>query len=311
MATTATINSNYNGEVAGEIVGKAFKEADTISKGLITVLPNVAYKASLRKIEYTNGKVDYSCGFTPTGAVTRSEVELIPKKIKNEMELCKEDYRQVWSTASMGFSAHNDMLPADEEEAFLTEVLSDTAVATGNEIWSGDAATDGEIGGLIPLFTADANVIKANNGIVPLAAAIDKTNVVSEIEKVLAAVPVALRRKPDIIYSISPDIALAYDFAQTNPSISNGLGAEAHELKYGRITFTVNNDLPDNTFAIYQRKNVYFGTGLMSDHNEIRIKDMDETDLSGQVRFKMVYTGGVQYVNPEEIIWYLSTTAVV
>ena len=45
----------------------------------------------------------------------------------------------------------------------------------------------------------------------------------------------------------------------------------------------------------------------MADHNDIRVKDMDESDLSGMVRYKMVYTAGVQYVNPAEIIWYLST----
>jgi hypothetical protein len=68
--------------------------------------------------------------------------------------------------------------------------------------------------------------------------------------------------------------------------------------------------LADNTFVAYERKNLNFGTGLLSDHNEIRIKDMDEVDLSGFVRFRMVYTAGVQYANSNEIVWYLSTTAV-
>jgi hypothetical protein len=36
---------------------------------------------------------------------------------------------------------------------------------------------------------------------------------------------------------------------------------------------------------------------------------MDESDLSGQIRYKMVYTAGVQYANSAEIVWYLSTTA--
>jgi hypothetical protein len=37
---------------------------------------------------------------------------------------------------------------------------------------------------------------------------------------------------------------------------------------------------------------------------------MDTVDLSGTVRFRMVYTAGVQYANSNEIVWYLSTTAV-
>ena len=308
MATTLTVSSNYEGQYAGEITGKAFKEADTIAKNLVTVLPDIDFQMSLRKISYADGRVDYACGFTPTGAVTLSEKLLTPKKIKNEQEICKEDLRQIWSSASMGFSAHNDNMPKDVETALLAEILGDTAEATDADIWQGDATTTGSFDGFIKAFDADGSVIKANNGITTLGAAVTKANVVSEIEKVLNAIPVALRRKSDMILGVSPDIALAYQQALISAGISNGLGGGDMELRYGSYVLEVINGLPDNTFVVYQRKNLYFGTGLMADHNEIRIKDMDESDLSGQVRYKMVYTAGVQYVNSEEIIWYLTTT---
>ncbi len=54
----------------------------------------------------------------------------------------------------------------------------------------------------------------------------------------------------------------------------------------------------------YDKNQVFFGTGLLSDHNEIRIKDMDESDLSGTVRMKVVLSGGVQYANGDEIVLY-------
>ena len=307
MATTVTVSSNYAGSVAGEIIGAAFKEADAIAKNLVTVAPDVDFQISLRKISYSDGRVDYSCGFTPTGAVTLSEKLLTPKKIKNEQEICKEDLRQIWSSASMGFSAHNDNMPKDVEAALLAEILGDTAAATDLDIWQGVAATTGRIGGFIELFDADANVIKHGNGITALGAAITKANVQSEIEKVLDAVPVALRRKKDMVFAVSANVALAYEQALISAGISNGLGGGEMELRYGSTKMEVINGLPDNTIVVYQVKNLYFGTGLMADHNDIRIKDMDESDLSGMVRYKMVYTGGVQYVNSEEIIWYLST----
>ena len=110
---------------------------------------------------------------------------LEPKKIKNEQELCKEDFRQVWDSASMGFSAHNDNMPKDEQTALLNEILMDTASATDSDIWNGDATNTGEFDGFTTLFAADASVIKANNGIVPTGVAITKANVISEIEKAL------------------------------------------------------------------------------------------------------------------------------
>jgi len=308
MATTLTVSSNYAGSVAGEITGAAFKEADTIAKNLVTVLPDIDFQSSLRKISYSDGRVDYTCGFSPEGAVTLSEKLLTPKKIKNEQEICKEDLRQIWSSASMGFSAHNDNMPKDVEAALLAEILGDTAEATDNDIWNGDAAVTGHFDGFVKAFDADADVIKAGNGITSLGAAVTKANVISEIEKVLNAIPVALRRKTDLIVGISPDIALAYQQALVSAGISNGLGGGDMELRYGSYVLEVINGLADNTFVAYQRKNLYFGTGLLSDHNEIRIKDMDDSDLTGMVRYKMVYTAGVQYVNSEDIIWYLTTT---
>ena len=56
MATNLTINSNYVGEAAGDIIGKAFREADTISRGLINVIPNINKIGYLRKIDYTAGR---------------------------------------------------------------------------------------------------------------------------------------------------------------------------------------------------------------------------------------------------------------
>lgn len=303
MATSVTVNSNYNGEVAGEIVGKAFKEADTIAKGLVTVLPNIPVKTSIRKIDYGNGRQDFSCGFTPAGSVTLAEVVLEPKKIKNEAEICKEDFRNVWDTATMGFSAHNDNMPVDEEQALLVEILADTAQATDANIWTGDATNDGEFDGFIPLFLADATVID-----VASPAAITKANVISKIEATLAAVPVALRRKTDLVFAVSPDVALFYTQALVSAGINNGLGGGDMPLMYGSYKLEVVNGLPDSTMVVYQKKNLYFGTGLLSDHNEVRIKDMDETDLSGTVRYKMVYTAGVQYVRGNEIVLYTTYT---
>lgn len=307
-ATTTVVNSNYVGEKAGEIISKAFLEADTISQNLITVLPDVAFQVSLRKIDYGNGRTNYSCGDNPAGAVTLSEKLLTPKKIMNKQSICKEDMRQIWSSASMGFSAHNDSMPDDVEMAIISAILADTAEATDNQLWNGTAATDGEIGGFVELFTADGSVIKSGNGITGLTAAISKINVISELEKVLNAIPVAIRGKADLIIGISANVANFYQQAMISAGISSGFGAEGFELRYGSYKLSVINGLADNTFVAYQRGNLNFGTGLMADYNEVRLINSDETNFDGLWKTSMVYSGAVQYVVSNEIVWYLSTT---
>ena len=80
MATTVTVGSNYQGQVAGEIMGAAFKEGSTLSLGVLTEAYGVGYKFNLQKLVYADGTVDYACGFTPEGAVTYSEKVIVPKK---------------------------------------------------------------------------------------------------------------------------------------------------------------------------------------------------------------------------------------
>ena len=53
-----------------------------------------------------------------------------------------------------------------------------------------------------------------------------------------------------------------------------------------------------------------FATGLQADHNDISLVDEDTIGLlTGQVRGKVVYNGGVGYYNGEDIVWLLTTTA--
>ncbi len=309
MATSVTVNSNYAGKEAGEIIGASFKEADTISSGFVTVFPDIDYQISMRKIAYANGRVDYVCGFTPTGSVTLSERLLTPKKIKNELEICKEDLRQIWSSATMGFSAHNDNMPADVEAALLAEIAADSAEDTDALIWQGDASNTGEFDGFVKAFTADGAVLKVDNGVTVLAApgAITTTNILEFLQNTTSAIPVALRRK-SLGFGVSPDVADAWSTYLISNGLSNGLGGDANtSLVYGRYTLTEIGGLPANTAVVAEARNLAFGTGLMSDHNEVRIKDMDESLLDGNIRYKEVFTAGVQYANSEDIVWNVST----
>jgi len=308
LATTVTVGSNYAGKEAGSIIGAAFKEADTLRLGLLTVAENVNYKMNLRKIRYTDGTTDYSCGFAPAGAITLSEKVLTIEKLKNDFDVCKEDFRQTWSEDSMGASASNPNAPADIMEAIQVEVLASQAAKVDDDIWNGLAATAGEFSGLIEQFTADGSVVKANNGIVPSGNAITESTVIAELKLALNAVPVAIRRK-DLTVAVSPDVYQAYNFALISAGISNGLGGEDKQVKFGRYTLTEVGGLPDNTIVIFEKKNVVFATGLQSDFNELVMRDEDEIGLlTGQVRGKIVYGAAVGYYNSEDIVWYLSTT---
>ena len=308
MATTTTVSSNYAGKAAGEIIGKAFKEEDTLRLGLVTIAQNVNFKLNLRKIAYTDGTTAYSCGHTPAGAVTLSEKVIQPTKFKNDFDICKEDFRQTWSEDLEGASAHNENAPADIMEAIAMEVLGEQSEFVGSQIWNADSSGSDEFDGWITQFEADGNVIKANNGIVPAGAAITEANVEAELKKALAAVPVALRRN-ELTVAVSPDVFQAYWFYLVSKGIADNGNAEPKQVRFGRYTITEVNGLPDNTITIFEPSNLVFATGLLGDHNRLELRDEDEIGLlTGQVRGKMVYNLGVGYYNSEDVVYYLSTT---
>jgi len=297
--TTVNVGSNYAGKVAGEIIGKTFKEADTLRLGLVTVVENINYKLNLRKISYVDGRTGYSCGFTPAGAITLSEKVLEPTKFKNDFQVCKEDFRATWSEDLQGSSAANPQLASDIETAILGEVLGQTAEKTDFDIWNGTTASTGtSFVGYLSQFEGDADVIKIDG------VEITEANIEDELKKALNAVPIALRRT-SLNVLVSPDVFQAYWFYLVSKGIANNGDASEKQVRFGRYTITEVNGLTDSTIVIAEAKNLVFGTGLVADHNEISAVDEDAIGLlTGQVRGKLVYNMGVSYYNGEEIVYY-------
>lgn len=298
MATALNVTTNFVGEVAGEYIAEMIKEANTISENLVTVLPNVVSPQFIRKIETAAGFVDYSCGFTPAGSITLSEKELAPKKVKWDSELCKEDFRQLWTASQMGFSAHNDNLPQTEQAAILADMGTRIARKIDVDIWEGNGAT-GNFDGLIPALLLDADVID-----VATPVAITAANVEVELGKFIDAIPDEVIGGAGVVLGVSTNVIRAIKRAYGTQARANGTFLKPSEFDFEGYTLTEIKGLNANTMVAYDKNQVFFGTGLTADFNEIKVKDMDETDLSGTVRMKVVFTGGVQYAYGGEIVLY-------
>jgi hypothetical protein len=298
MPTTTTVNSNYSGEAAGLIFQEAFNETDSVQRGLITYYPDVRHELSLRKIQGADGTTDYACGFTPAGAISLSENKLTIKMLKHDFEVCKDDFRVTWN-------GEGDIL-----EAIQVNKLGAQIDKWEDDMWNGATANDGEFRGIIPQLDADGDVIKANNGIVPLEAAITKDNVLAELEKVTAVFPVKIRKKKDFKVVVSSNVADAYEKYLIAQGLANGMGGEGSPLKYGKYTIEEVAELPDNTIVAYRASNLVVATYKSNDKNELTMVDTSETLLDGNVRGKIVYGADTGYHDGSEVVYYVSTTAV-
>ena len=62
--------------------------------------------------------------------------------------------------------------------------------------------------------------------------------------------------------------------------------------------------MSDSTIVAAQKSNLFFGTGLLSDHNEVRVLDMADLDGSQNFRIIMRYTAGTQFGVGNDIVYY-------
>jgi len=75
-------------------------------------------------------------------------------------------------------------------------------------------------------------------------------------------------------------------------------------LSFDGVKIFVANGLASNTAIAAQKSNLFFGTALLSDKNEVKVLDMADLDGSQNVRIIMRYTAGVQYGIGTDIVWY-------
>ena len=306
-----TITSTYAGEFAGKYIAAALLSGSTLDNGGIEVMPNVKYKEVVQKVATSGLITDSSCDFTNAGNVTLTERIIQPEEFQVNLELCKTPFIANWGAQSMGYSAF-DQLPPTFSEFLIAHVAKEVAASTENNIWQGNlgGAQAGEFDGLATLMTADADVID----VAAVGGGVDSANVIAELGKIVDAVPSALYGKEDMYLYISQNIARAYvralgGFAAAGVGANGTNNQGTQWWNNGALTFDgvkifVAQGLPDNYAVAAQKSNLYFGTGLLSDMNLVKVLDMGDLDGSQNVRVIMRFTAGVQYGIGSDIVLY-------
>ena len=298
MATTTNITTTYAGESAGKYISAALLSGNTIANGGITVRPNVKYKEVVKKLAIDDIVKDGTCDFTDTSTLTLTERILEPKTFQVNLELCKDKFRTDWDAIEMGYSAF-DKLPSSFQDYLLMHVAAKVAEKTENTIWKGADATEGEFDGYVALMTADADVIDV------VGTTITSANVVAEMHKVIDNIPSALYGKADGSIYVAQNVFRAYKRAiGADDFMNKGHNQNANIEWIDGVKIFMANGLADNYMVFAEKDNLWFGTGLLNDHNEVKVLDMADLDGSQNVRVIMRFTSAVQYGIGSDIVLY-------
>lgn len=301
-----TITSSYAGEFAGKYLAAALLSADTLDQGTITILPNVKYKAAMKVGAFTDLVRSADCDFdASTSAMTLTEKVLTPTELQVNLQICKKELHADWEAAQMGYSAF-DNLPPLFSDFVIGQVAAEVAKATETSIWSGSAG-EGSFDGFETLLTADGTVVDVT------AVTVDSSNVITQLGAIVDAIPTSVYGKEDLTLYVSSNIARAYvralgGFVATiGGAGTDNKGSQWYnggQLSFEGINVVVAKGLADNTAVAAQKSNLFFGTGLLDDRNEVKLIDMADIDGSQNVRVVMRYTAGVQFGIGSDIVLY-------
>jgi hypothetical protein len=306
---TTPITTTYAGEFAGKYISAALLSGSTLANNLITIKPNVKFKEVLKKAVSGDIVADATCDFTKsTGVLTLSERILQPEEFQVNLELCKKDFVSDWEAVQMGYSAYSD-LPPSFSDFLIAHVADKVAQKVEQTVWNGANATEGEFDGFLTTLGADTDV----NDVTTSETSVTAANVIGELGATVDLIPSTVYGKEDLTVYVAPNVYRAYvralgGFAsQVGAAGTDNKGTQwfnGSALTFDGINVELAQGLPSNKMVAAEKSNLFFGTGLLSDHNQVKVIDMADIDGSQNVRIVMRYTAGIQHGIGGDIVLY-------
>jgi len=308
------VTSTYAGEFAGKYISAALLSAKTLDNKYVTIMPNVKYKQVIQKVQLDSIVSNATCDFTQTGSVALTERIIEPKELQVNLSLCKAEFVDSWEALQLGYSAF-DTIPANFNDYLISYVGGFVAQATEQSIWQGTAATNGQFGGFQNAFSSSiaaggsTAVIAAGSGSGIISGSVTSANVLSKLDTVVNTIPNAVYGKDDLLIYVSTNVGKAYQQALAGGSIgangwNNTMNVGEKPFNFNGIEIVLCPGLSDSKIVAAQKSNLFFGTGLLSDYNEVKVLDMADLDGSQNYRVIMRYTAATQFGIGQDIVYY-------
>lgn len=306
------ITTTYAGEFAGQYIAAALLSAKTLDNKYVTIMPNVKYREVIQKIAVANIVNDASCDFTTSGSVALTERLITPKELQVNLQLCKQNFVQSWEALQLGYSAF-DEIPKSFTDYLISYVGGNVAQATELSIWQGVNATNGQFGGFQTILSASVaaadGVISAKSGSTVISGSITSANVIDVLNSVVNSIPNTVYGKEDLLLYVPTNVGKAYQQALAGGAVgangwNNQMNVGDKPFNFNGIEIVMCPGMSDSKVVAAQKSNLFFGTGLLSDYNEVKVLDMSDIDGSQNFRIIMRYTAGTQVGILGDVVYY-------
>jgi hypothetical protein len=286
-----TVSPNtYAGQFGNEYIAAALLSGETLAKELITLHPNVAYKQVIRNWQQSISVTNATCDYTDSSSITLGEYVLTTVEKQVNLTLCKNNLRTTWEAAQAGYSAF-ESLPATFEQFLLAQVAAEVAQEVEKGIWKTNTFYTG---GMVQYLIDNAAYT------LPYAGTTNSGNVVTRLQAALDNSPAALYGKDGYQYYVGPSTMKAYQAALSAGNYNFQFYVGEKPMNFQGIPVTMCPGITDDDVVLGLKSDLHFGTGLLSDFNEVKVLDMANLDGSQNVRTIMRFTGGIIATNPTQ-----------
>ena len=305
---TITVTSSYAGDALKQYILQALIGGETLSTTGINVLTNVKYKRTLKKLTSSSVVQTNSCEFSATSGVTISEESVEPKAFMVNESICFEDIWNTWDSADMAAGMHNEKLPQAIVDALTEEYVGQVAKEVEEAIWQGNAT--GSTSTIKDLwdgyeYILDNGQASCTGNTVTAVSALTVSNIVTELNRVYAALPAAMKKKPkaDMVIFLSHAALALYEMNLATQGVRTSIESGVPTL-YGIELKAVGGLSDDRYMAFGEKSNFYIATDLEADMNTIKLLDQRDVDGSEKVNFVLRAKADVAIAYPCEVVWY-------
>lgn len=286
-----TINGTYAGELALPYIHAALLSGDTLAKGYVTLKEGVKYKAVLKKLSSANLVQSFTCDFSDPTDLTLNESVLVVTDLKVNLEVCKSDFARDWEAAQTGRGFANDVVPANFQDFLIGYAAANVAQNIEFTIWQGDVT----VGSTYPSFDGLEKKIKAQSTLEATWATMTASNVIANIQSVIALLPTALVGDPNVKVYVNRATAQMYRQAIALLGYSFEFNAyKEFNMQIDGYDIYVCPGISDGTVIVSKPDNLFVGVDANSDFAEVKVVDMSLTDASDLVRMAMKFRVGTQ-----------------
>ena len=248
------------------------------STSFLTVQPGIKSAASINLLSSDLVAQAGGCGFTDDGEtiLTQNTLNVCPLKVNES--ICIDTLEQYYTQVMLQPGSYDTDFGF--EQIYTEEKVSQISSLIDNLIWQGNEAGSGQLAlcnGFITLAntTYSGSVVDGN---VSNVTAITASNIIGLVDDAVQVIPTNIIAEDDLYLYCGYDFARLYFTALRNanlynyPSVETGANDFMITIPSSNVKLVAVKGLTGtNKFFISTKSNMYFGTDLLDDYENLQI----------------------------------------